>query len=804
MFVRFVRAAHVAALLRVVAALFLLSLSFQPAFSQTALLKAASSQEKSDALPRSVESLVEQARKDGFAVVVISPQDEQTAPAGVDMSTMMTEMGLSARQKMKRILSNAPNLFSDIAQAVMLASPNGNFQWLFIAVATALCGILIGLLPARAIQYWGREHFRAMYNPHPHDNAEKIGYLYFRAALYTLNTVLLFGIAAIIAIAFDYGHVASRATIFVIVSAFAAWRIGRMVILQNLFAPDVPSHRVINFSDEDAWTLYRDWRWVLAVSIAMFGMTGWLARIHVAQDSQTLVLIVTSLFAAILFGIMFFRHRKIVGQALLGSGDPDENSAWRRFHAATWYLAATIYLAVAWAFYAFRLVLGIPSKVVLIVAPPAAVIGGLAAYGLLLLVIERFYRARREAFERKLRVARKAEREQRLIEETARAEAEREGIEAGEEQVENLATPTEAGSALPQYRELFKPLAQQTAAIVVAIAALGMVLAAWDVRAGDRGNPITAFMDTLTFVVIAWVLYRAVDVYVGAKLADEQVSGASAEAVEEEPGGHGATRLGTLLPIIRLAAKTTIVVIVGMIVLSNLGVDIAPLFAGAGVVGLAVGFGAQTLIRDIFSGGFFLFDDAFRKGEYIELGDVRGTVEKISLRSFQLRHHNGPLHTIPFGEIKQLTNYSRDWVIMKLPLRLTFDTDIEKVRKLVKKLGQQLLEHPEVGRNFLQPLKSQGVVQMDDSAMILRVKFMTKPGDQWVTRKVVYASIQELFHREGIHFANREVTVRIADVANRPHDRPLSEEEKEHAAAAAARSLQDETGGKSAPAGDDR
>jgi small-conductance mechanosensitive channel len=100
---------------------------------------------------------------------------------------------------------------------------------------------------------------------------------------------------------------------------------------------------------------------------------------------------------------------------------------------------------------------------------------------------------------------------------------------------------------------------------------------------------------------------------------------------------------------------------------------------------------------------------------------------------------------------------------MKLPLRLTFDADIEKVRKLVKKLGVELLQHPEVGKNFLQPLKSQGVVEIDDSAMVVRVKFMTRPDDQWTTRKVVYASIQDLFRREGIRFADRSVTVRIAE-----------------------------------------
>ncbi len=181
-------------------------------------------------------------------------------------------------------------------------------------------------------------------------------------------------------------------------------------------------------------------------------------------------------------------------------------------------------------------------------------------------------------------------------------------------------------------------------------------------------------------------------------------------------------------------------------------------------------------------------DDAFRKGEYVEIEGIKGVVEKISIRSFQLRHHLGALHTLPFGEIKQLTNYSRDWVMMKLPLRVTYDTDVEKVRKLVKKLGQQLLDHPQVGHTFMQPLKSQGVYKMEDSAMIIRVKFMTKPGEQFVTRKVVYESIQDLFAREGIHFAHKEVTVRLAD--GQKTDELTDDERK--AVMSAARSVIDE------------
>ena len=217
----------------------------------------------------------------------------------------------------------------------------------------------------------------------------------------------------------------------------------------------------------------------------------------------------------------------------------------------------------------------------------------------------------------------------------------------------------------------------------------------------------------------------------------------------------------------------------------EMGVNVAALFAGAGIVGLAIGFGSQTLVRDILSGAFFLMDDAFRKGEYIDVGEVKGTVEKISLRSFQLRHHLGMLHTIPFGEIQYLTNFSRDWVMMKLPLRVTYDTDVERVRKLIKKLGIALLDDPVVGEKFIQPLKSQGVIQMDDSAMIIRVKFMTRPGEQWVLRKKVFAEIRELFEREGIKFAHREVTVRIPDLDKKNGD--LSEEEMRAIGAAARR-----------------
>ena len=313
-----------------------------------------------------------------------------------------------------------------------------------------------------------------------------------------------------------------------------------------------------------------------------------------------------------------------------------------------------------------------------------------------------------------------------------------------------------------------------------------------------------ALVEVVLIGVVAYGLWELLEVMASRQIAIERVTlGLDGEGEEqfEGEGGRGGTRLGTVMPLVRRTGQAIIAALALLAVLGQIGVNVTPLLAGAGIVGLAIGFGAQALVKDVISGVFFLIDDAFRKGEYIDIGTVKGTVESISIRSMQLRHHNGPLNTIPFGEIRHLTNFSRDWVMMKLPLRVTYDTDVEKLRKLIKKLGQELLLDPELGPMFLQPLKSQGVIQMEDSAMIIRVKFMTRPGDQWTVRNKVFARLRELFEREGIKFAHREVTVRIADQES---GKPPGDAQREAAAAAARSVVEQREAGTAAPAMDDR
>ena len=230
-----------------------------------------------------------------------------------------------------------------------------------------------------------------------------------------------------------------------------------------------------------------------------------------------------------------------------------------------------------------------------------------------------------------------------------------------------------------------------------------------------------AFEAAATIVAI-WILWIALSAVIDAKMPQPAAPG----DVDEGTVG-AASRLDTVLPLVRNIALIGFAAIAVIAALSTLGINIGPLLAGLGVIGIAIGFGAQTLVRDVISGLFFLMEDAFRVGEYIDTGRLRGTVEGMSLRSVRLRHQNGQVHTIPFGRVLSVTNFSRDWSVIKFNLHLDPAADIDTVRKTVKRVGQELLDDPEIGPEFIQPLKMQGVVDVLQTTLIVRCKFTSTP-----------------------------------------------------------------------------
>ncbi len=323
--------------------------------------------------------------------------------------------------------------------------------------------------------------------------------------------------------------------------------------------------------------------------------------------------------------------------------------------------------------------------------------------------------------------------------------------------------------------------------VLAGILIILLIANAWDLDlqeiAGGGTESGSKVIQFFIIIAIGYILNEVVSLWINRRLAKEQTAAEQSPDEEAgEGGGSGGSRLATVLPLLRVTAQVAIAVIFTLLALGALGLDITPLLAGAGILGLAIGFGAQKLVSDIVGGIFFLIDDAFRVGEYVDVGGTTGTVEKISIRSMQLRHHRGPVHTIPYGEIQKLTNYSRDWVIMKLKFTVPFDTDPNKVKKIFKKIGAEMMEDETHKDGFLQPFKSQGVFDFDDVGMIIRGKFMAKPGKQFTLRKEIFNRVKAAFKENGIDFARREVRVAIPGLEEAEH---LTDDQKAAIGAAA-------------------
>jgi small-conductance mechanosensitive channel len=274
--------------------------------------------------------------------------------------------------------------------------------------------------------------------------------------------------------------------------------------------------------------------------------------------------------------------------------------------------------------------------------------------------------------------------------------------------------------------------------------------ARWDHDSG-------AALSVVATLFVAYVLCQVV-----LARTEHQLKALSPDADAEQPANGPppiGSRLQTMLPLLRFFVLAAIGTVAVLVALSALGINTTSLIAGASIFGLAISFGSQSLVRDIVSGVFFMADDAFRIGEYIDTGKLKGTVEGMSIRSLRLRHQNGPVHVIPFGHIEQVTNYSRDWATTKFTLHLAPGTDLEKVRKTAKQIGLEMMNDPELAAEIIQPLKLQGLTEIGPSAIVVRCKFTARPLQPTFVYRRALALIYQRFHEKGIEFANNSVVV---------------------------------------------
>ncbi|WP_157950413.1 mechanosensitive ion channel family protein [Pannonibacter carbonis] len=662
-----------------------------------------------------------------------------------DMGQTMTET-FQLRGAVQRILAELPELPASIIATLQTKSPDGSLGWLWGAVLVTLAAILAGTGTKLIFRRWAKAVYLARFARQPETRTEKIAFLLGRGVVMGLEIITFLLAAWLVAVMLHEDTEAARITVMTGLSAYTTWLAARLIFF-NVLAPDSAHHRMLALSDQAANGLYNAIRAGVGISILLLAICLWMSRLGLDPDAHKLALVGSAAFSTLVLSAIAVLWRKDVAGAILGA-EQTEPVALVQFIARIWHVLAILYFVFAFGMSSVRILLDQPFAIGLVAAPVQSLIAALVLYALLLLVIDRLL-PRLDT--RRAQAALVSD-----IERSAANSGEARDEAANASQAEAEALENEAARA--PYRELL----DHGAGVLTLVFSAWLLLQAWGISIQDKSSIIGNTVEIAIVGFLGYMAYQAVEIAVAQAMRRQKPPGDAHDGAEIEIGGQGDSRLSTLLPIFRNFLLITIVVISGMLILSQMGIDIAPLFAGAGVVGLAIGFGAQTLIRDIFSGAFYLIDDAFRKGEYIDIGGAKGTVEKISIRSMQLRHHRGALTTVPFGEIKHVQNYSRDWAIMKLAFRVTYDTDTEKMRKIIKKFGQELLDDPYYGPMFLDPLKSQGILSMEDSAMIARVKFMSKPGKQFELRKVIYAGLQDLFEKNGIHFAHREVTVRVA------------------------------------------
>ncbi|WMS43801.1 mechanosensitive ion channel family protein [Acuticoccus sp. MNP-M23] len=304
-------------------------------------------------------------------------------------------------------------------------------------------------------------------------------------------------------------------------------------------------------------------------------------------------------------------------------------------------------------------------------------------------------------------------------------------------------------------------------AVIVGIASL--LFTAWGIQpfgeteATGFAAVVPRIMEAGVIVVVGVAVWRAILGILGEAHGDDAEDDA-APVEHGEMGGGGGDRMDTILPILRGASFVLVILVTMFTALTSLGVNIAPLIASAGVLGLAIGFGAQTLVTDIISGLFYLYEDALRVGEYIETDAGGGAVERISLRSATLRHSRGALITVPFSKMGTIRNNSRDWAVMKFSFRVPADTDVEMVRKLVKKVGEEMALNPELKDSIIAPLKSQGAISITGRSYEIGCKFTAVPGQQFGLRRHAFAKLQKALKEKGVSLAGQDLD--LSQIAN--------------------------------------
>lgn len=273
-------------------------------------------------------------------------------------------------------------------------------------------------------------------------------------------------------------------------------------------------------------------------------------------------------------------------------------------------------------------------------------------------------------------------------------------------------------------------------------------------------------------LIAAWVIHHIVGRLIAT--ARDQIAARVDDAEQSR-------RIATLVRVARYVTTVAIVLMTGMAVLNTMGISIAPFLAAAGVAGIAVGFGAQSLVKDYFTGIVMLVEDQVRVGDVAELGGKSGVVEAITLRYIRLRDYEGSVHYVPNGTISTVTNRSRGFAFAVVDIGIAYRESIDEAFDVMREVARELRADPEFAVHIVDDLEIAGVNDWADSAVILRARLKTVPLEQWRVRRAYLKRLKDAFDRHGIEIPFPHLTV----YAGQPKTGPVPPFALQHATPAA-------------------
>ena len=489
----------------------------------------------------------------------------------------------------------------------------------------------------------------------------------------------------------------SRLVVLAALRATLAWR-GTVAVARTLVSPDLPRLRLVGLSDVAAGWVARWLGRIAAVASFGTGAIGAALALGLYQVAHDPLVRLLALGVVALLGVMVTQCRRAVARVLRPKPTATGLvAAVRRRVAASWHVVALFTLFALWLVWALETPDGV-----------ARLVRGLVATFVVVNVA-------------------------RLLAALLHSSLDR------------VPQPTPAGPRGVWDR--YRPLLRATlSGLLVAVAAV-VLLQAWGfdalswVVAGDLGSRLAA-----TLVSCAVTLAAAAFVW---EAANAGIAGHLARLDTEQQLARSA-RLRTLLPMLRTALLVAIVLFVALSVMSEVGVNVAPLLAGAGVLGIAIGFGSQKLVQDVITGIFLLLENTMQVGDVVTLGGLTGTVENLSIRTIRLRSLDGSIHVVPFSAVTTVTNMTRDFAYAVIDLGVGLDEEPDAVAALVREVAAAMRAEPRWASVLEGELDVMGIERFVDTAYVLRLRIKTRPSQRWAVARELNQRIKRRFDADAI------------------------------------------------------